>query len=295
MKKLLCLSLLFAVCSAVSAREWACCIFADSDERLYEDENVQLVLATENDEKIVLIVRNKTEKILYLDKATSFVYTNGAIESLFSSSSFSDSYGGIAMTFYRGFGMPAGTIQGTSRSSARTVYEQRIEICPPKSVSRLPIESATRQAPQDIRHALDAMERNLDLASQKIKARQIIYYSRRNRSERTENIRFIGDPRYFSRIAIDSLYITPENPMPSRKNPQIREIKVENLFCPMTETPLLVEVMLTYADDEDFTRKREIRISNRIETLIAGKRKKALQAIRSESEYADRSRLVCDR
>lgn len=57
------------------------CYFANGESHLYEDENVKMVLAAENN-WLSLTAYNKTNNKIFIDMADSYTYTNGKALSL---------------------------------------------------------------------------------------------------------------------------------------------------------------------------------------------------------------------
>ncbi len=152
MRKLF-LFLLFALCgfSAEARRVGVFSFFADDGKQIYEDENVRVVIAV-NDNEPYLAVVNKTDHVIYIDKGSSFVYKNGQATCLFSNSSYSSgtgsaggasvNLGGVASAL--GVGGAVGTILGgvnvgggRSSQSSTTYYEQRVMALAPKAAYTL--------------------------------------------------------------------------------------------------------------------------------------------------------------
>lgn len=143
---------LFAITLCTSARRvGAYCYFANTGSELYEDDNVKVVLAMEKND-MVLAIYNKTDNIIYVDKANTFAYTNGTPEMLFKNSAQTTSntssggaslnLGGVAGALGIG-GIAGGLLSGVtvgggnSSQSGTIVYEQRIIPIAPKSISVL--------------------------------------------------------------------------------------------------------------------------------------------------------------
>ena len=142
----------FAIALSASARRvGAYCYFANTGSELYEDANVKVVLAMEKNE-MKLAIYNKTDQVIYVDKANTFAYTNGTPEMLFkntaqttsntSSGGASLNLGGVAGAL--GIGGVAGGILGgmtlgggNSTQTGTIVYEQRVIPVAPKSISLL--------------------------------------------------------------------------------------------------------------------------------------------------------------
>lgn len=104
------------------------------------------------DNSSYLTVWNKTDRVIYIDKGSSFVYVNNKAQSLFSNSSYSSgsgslggasvNLGGVASAL--GIGGAAGSILGgvsvgggRSSQSSTTVYEQRVMAIAPKAAYEL--------------------------------------------------------------------------------------------------------------------------------------------------------------
>lgn len=151
-KKYLLLIGLLSVTLCVSAkRVGAYCYFANNGSQLYEDENVKVVLAMENND-LKMAIYNKTDNVIFVDKANTFAYTNGNPETLFKNSATTTSntkssgasvnLGGIAGAL--GVGGVAGGILstvnvggGNSSQTGTVVYEQRVISVAPKSINIL--------------------------------------------------------------------------------------------------------------------------------------------------------------
>lgn len=142
MKRLLLLCFIFtALTSSTYAKSVGVyCFFSDANTDLYEDENTKLV-SSFHGEQIDIAITNKTSKVLYIDKANSFIYLNGTPISLFTnavhttgttdSSGHSVNLGGIARSLGVGGLVAAGLSAvnvggGSSTQSSTTIYEQRI-------------------------------------------------------------------------------------------------------------------------------------------------------------------------
>lgn len=152
MKRLV-LLLLFVACglSAEARRVGVFCFFVDDGKQVYDDENVRVVIAVDNG-RLCLAVLNKTDRVIYLDKGSSFVYENGVATCLFSNSSYSSgtgrsgggsvNLGGIAGAL--GIGGRVGGILGgvnvgggQTTQNSTTIYEQRIMAMAPKAYYKL--------------------------------------------------------------------------------------------------------------------------------------------------------------
>lgn len=72
------ISLFILALSASAKRVGAYCYFANDGSQLYEDNNVKVELAMEN-ENLILSISNKTTDTIYVDKKQSFVYNNDKI------------------------------------------------------------------------------------------------------------------------------------------------------------------------------------------------------------------------
>lgn len=151
-------------CLTISAkRVGVYCFFSDNGTHLYEDTNIKVVIALDGD-KGQLAVYNKTDNIIYVDKANSFAYTNGQPETLFKNSSHTTTktkgkggslnFGGVAGALGIS-GVAGGVLQGTtvgggtSVQSGTTVYEQRIIAIAPKSAEILYTYSIMENLRQD--------------------------------------------------------------------------------------------------------------------------------------------------
>ena len=141
MKRFILAAILLASTTSIYAkRVGVYCFFENSGIQLYEDSNIKSLIIC-NDNKMQVAIQNKTSKIIYIDKANSFIYINNQPTSLFSNSVYSSgvtntsgaafNLGGVAkaMGLKGGIGalMGATTIGGSSSSSnITTTYEQRI-------------------------------------------------------------------------------------------------------------------------------------------------------------------------
>ena len=142
----------FAIALSASARRvGAYCYFANTGSELYEDANVKVVLAMEKNE-MKLAIYNKTDQVIYVDKANTFAYTNGTPEMLFkntaqttnntSSGGASLNLGGVANALGVG-GIAGGLLSGVtvgggnSSQSGTIVYEQRVIPVAPLSINVL--------------------------------------------------------------------------------------------------------------------------------------------------------------
>ena len=128
------------------------CFFADNGSHLYEDNNIKLGVVVTNVNEISVIVVNKTNNVLYIDKANCFIYTNGNTESLFSNAAYSTgttsgggaavNLGGAARALGIG-GVAGGLLSGTtvgggsSSTNTTTIFEQRVLGVAPQSAQTL--------------------------------------------------------------------------------------------------------------------------------------------------------------
>ena len=152
MKKIFLFMGISLLCLTVSAkRVGVYCFFADNGSQLYEDENVKVVIAMEGGAG-QLALYNKTDNIIYVDKANTFAYTNGQPETLFKNSATTTNHttgqgaslnlGGVAGALGIG-GVVGGILGGTtigggsSVQNGTTVFEQRVIAIAPKSISVL--------------------------------------------------------------------------------------------------------------------------------------------------------------
>jgi len=82
MKKVLFLAILMIACVNVSAKRVSVWLyFDDVTNHVYEDENVKVFMCPH------LVVINKTNKVIYVDKGSSFLYTNGKAENMYHATS----------------------------------------------------------------------------------------------------------------------------------------------------------------------------------------------------------------
>ncbi len=121
--------------SSVSAKKVGVyCFFDNSGSQLYEDDVVKLVIANVYGSMMVAI-ENKTDNIIYIDKANTFVYINGTPISLFQNSVTTTSESGSKGA---SFNFGATTIGGGSTTTnATTFYEQRVLAVAPHSAEKL--------------------------------------------------------------------------------------------------------------------------------------------------------------
>ncbi len=142
MKKLL-LSLGFCLLAIAgqAKRVGVYCFFADNGSQLYEDANIRLVVGLDDKNTLNVVVVNKTDKILFIDKAGSFLYFNGNTESYFTNAAYTtgnSSTGGAALNLGGAAraaginGLAGGLLSGTTiggsntQSNTTTVFEQRV-------------------------------------------------------------------------------------------------------------------------------------------------------------------------
>ena len=69
------IGLLLLALSASAKRVGAYCYLANDGSQLYEDSNVKVELAMEN-ENLILTIYNKTNDAIHVDRANSFIYNN---------------------------------------------------------------------------------------------------------------------------------------------------------------------------------------------------------------------------
>lgn len=69
------IGLLLLALSASAKRVGAYCYLANDGSQLYEDSNVKVELAMEN-ENLILAIYNKTNDAIHVDRANSFIYNN---------------------------------------------------------------------------------------------------------------------------------------------------------------------------------------------------------------------------
>ena len=154
MKKYLIILLSFCIyCLSISANKVGVyCFFADNGSHLYEDKNVKLGVAMTDIGVLSVVIVNKTNNVLYIDKANSFIYTNSNIESLFvnavysvggsSGNSASLNLGGAAKALGIG-GLAGGILSGTtvgggsSTTNTTTIIEERVIRVAPQSSQKL--------------------------------------------------------------------------------------------------------------------------------------------------------------
>ena len=129
------------------------CFFADNGAHLYEDENVKLAVGMSDANVLSVIIVNKTENVLFIDKANSFLYLNGATNSYFTNAAYTTgkttdtgaavNLGGVANSMGLGGGFLGGLLGGTTigggttTTNTTTVYEQRVIGIAPRSAQAL--------------------------------------------------------------------------------------------------------------------------------------------------------------
>ena len=80
--KSLLLTVLMIACVNVSAKRVSVWLyFDDVASHVYEDENIKVFMCPH------LVVQNKTDKVIYVDKGSSFLYTNGKAENMYNATS----------------------------------------------------------------------------------------------------------------------------------------------------------------------------------------------------------------
>ena len=119
---------------------------------MYEDENVQLLVGKIDDSRVGVVVINKTDKVLYIDKANSFLYYNGETKTYFQNAAYSSgtvNSSGASMNMgalASGMGIGGGVGRalsgltvggGTSTNNTTTIFEQRVIGIAPKTAQVL--------------------------------------------------------------------------------------------------------------------------------------------------------------
>lgn len=154
MKKFLYLLVLgLTLCTTATAKKVGVyCFFADNGEQVYEDENVQLLVGKIDDSRVGVVVINKTDKVLYIDKANSFLYYNGETKTYFQNAAYSSgtvNSSGASMNMgalASGMGIGGGVGRalsgltvggGTSVNNTTTIFEQRVIGIAPKTAQVL--------------------------------------------------------------------------------------------------------------------------------------------------------------
>jgi len=151
MKKLILFSMLLCCCAVTEAKRTGLYLFFDLPQNhLYEDANVKVVIAFEGTTK--LVVYNKTDEVIYVDKENSFAYINNVPENLFknsvqtigksANSGATVNMGSVANVL--GIGGALGTLAsginvggGSGTMSSTMTYEKRILSVAPKSLAVL--------------------------------------------------------------------------------------------------------------------------------------------------------------
>lgn len=259
MKKLILCAVLTALVSSAYAKSVGVyCFFSDTKTNLYEDENTKLVgiyLANQ----IHIAVVNKTSKILYIDKANSFIYVNGTPISLFTnavhstgtteSKGHSVNLGGIARGLGFGGLVTAGLSAvnvggGTSTQNTTTIYEQRVLAIAPHATEEL-------YSIGDLRHQFD---NSIVYAGEKpsfggISAGQHGMFIDQKTGKRTKFK--IGDSRHYDQDT----------------------------------TPLEVKAAITYSPSEQFTESQLISVSHYISDIVIDHKKGARNNKRAANAY----------
>ncbi len=141
--------ILFLICGILisinaSARVGVYCFFSTSPSSEYSDDNVDVFIGVTQ-----LCIYNKTDKVIYFDRASSFAYKNGLPTCIYNNTSYTEgktkghggsvNLGGIANVI--GIHGAAGTILngvnvggGISNEYSTTYYEQKIVAIAPHSV-----------------------------------------------------------------------------------------------------------------------------------------------------------------
>ncbi|MCD8284836.1 MAG: hypothetical protein LUB62_01240 [Prevotellaceae bacterium] len=143
--RLLILFCTLCACASVfgMGRKGVYSFFSPSESYHYEDDNVMVVIYG-----MQLVVYNKTDQVIYLDKQLSYAYLNSAPTCLFTNATYTNTtsasqgasvnLGAVA----RGMGVKGGLGSmlngvnvggGVTQGSATTYYEQRIATIAPKS------------------------------------------------------------------------------------------------------------------------------------------------------------------
>ncbi|MBQ9204936.1 MAG: hypothetical protein IJ155_11945 [Prevotella sp.] len=153
MKKILLFALVSCMVftSVYAKRVSVYCLFDTESKSLYEDDNVKVMIIMDSG-KAKFAVYNKTQQVLFVDKANSFAYTNGQPQTLFTNAAYttgkstgkgaSVNLGSVANAM--GIGGAAGSLLGgvnvgggSSVMNTTTVFEQRVMAVAPQSVSVL--------------------------------------------------------------------------------------------------------------------------------------------------------------
>lgn len=154
MKKIImtCVAIMIATLGCFASRVGVYCYFDAIENHLYEDENVKLVVATDGVDCVKLVIYNKTDNVIYVDKENSFAYTNDEPTNLFKNASYTSgsgsergasvNLGGIAGAL--GIAGPIGSVLGginvggsSSNTNSTTTYEKRVLSVAPKSMAVL--------------------------------------------------------------------------------------------------------------------------------------------------------------
>lgn len=123
------------------------CFYDQENKAVYEDQNVKATIVSDKG-TMKFAVYNKTNQVLYLDKANSFVYTNGQPKTLFTNAAYttgktSEQGGSVnlgAVANAVGIGGTIGSALGgvnvggsSGHLNTTTVFEQRIVAIAPQS------------------------------------------------------------------------------------------------------------------------------------------------------------------
>ena len=149
---LTCVAIMIATLGCFASRVGVYCYFDAVENHLDEDYNVKLVVATDGVDGVKLVIYNKTDNVIYVDKENSFAYTNDEPTNLFKNASYttgtgsesgaSVNLGGIAGAL--GIAGPIGSVLGginvgggSSNTNSTTTYEKRVLSVAPKSMAVL--------------------------------------------------------------------------------------------------------------------------------------------------------------
>ena len=260
MKKLIFFTIFLAAfaLSASAKSVGVYCFFVNDKSNIYEDENVQLV-GTYTNKRIDICIINKTKKIIYIDKANSFIYLNGTPIPLFSNAvkttgvtdtnGLSVNLGGIA----RGLGMNGPLTTGlgainvggsTSVQNSTTIYEQRILAIAPLST-------------------------------------EILYSIGDLRNKFTRGLVYIGEKPSFRDISAGEHGYFLNTTTGKREKFK----KGDSQHYHQNTSPLVVMSAITYSTNEQFTESSLITISHHISDIVIDSKKGARDNKRATDAY----------
>lgn len=249
MKKLILCAIFVTLALSTAAKSVGVyCFFSDTKTNIYEDDNVQLV-GTYAEGKIHIGVINKSSKIIYIDKANSFIYINGTPISLFTnavhttgttnSKGHSVNLGGIARGLGVGGSLATGLSAinvggGSSVQNTTTIYEQRI-------LAVAPLATEILYSIGDLRHQFD------------------------------KDIVYAGEKPSFNNFSAGRHGMFVDQKTGKRTIFKIGDIR----HYQQQESPLEAKAAITYSTNEQFNDSKLITISHYISDIVIDNKKGA--------------------